>query len=155
MITVPWLIAALIFFSFSFVFWHFGNDPIRSYANRQQSETKDTDIEVELRTELFRRGYRYRLHPKIPGTRTRPDFAFMSRHVAVYVDSCFWHWCPQHGSLPEINAGWWGAKLLGNAERDRRHVRELRRLGWRVVRVWEHEDVGAAANRIEELLVGR
>jgi DNA mismatch endonuclease, patch repair protein len=115
----------------------------------RNTRQRDTELEVAIRKELFRRGYRYRIHPRLPGiTRARPDFAFMRQKVAVFVDGCFWHWCPKHGTLPEKNAGWWGAKLQENVERDRRHKRELRRGGWAVVRVWEHEDLARAARRI-------
>lgn len=116
---------------------------------------ENTNIEVAIRKQLFRAGLRYRLHPIIDGTRTRPDIAFIREKVAVFVDSCFWHWCPHHGTLPKVNAGWWGAKLQQNVERDRRHSRELRRKGWQVMRVWEHEDVSKAVRRISGVVLRR
>lgn len=69
----------------------------------------------------------------------RPDFVFRRERVAVFVDGCFWHGCPRHGTQPRGNAAFWRRKLAGNRERDRRVTRTLRRLGWRVVRIWEHE----------------
>jgi DNA mismatch endonuclease (patch repair protein) len=69
----------------------------------------------------------------------RPDFVFRERRVAVFVDGCFWHACPRHGTKPKGNAAFWRAKFRGNIARDRRDTRNLRRSGWRVVRLWEHE----------------
>lgn len=71
----------------------------------------------------------------LPG---RPDFAFPARRLAVFVDGCFWHGCPRHGTLPRGNRAFWRAKLARNRERDREVSAELRRRGWTVVRVWEH-----------------
>ena len=126
----------------------------KSAAKRMRNMAqRDTDIETNIRKALFRLGYRYRIHAQIAGiTRARPDFAFAREKVAVFVDGCFWHWCPRHGTLPKKNAGWWGRKLQENVERDRRHDRELQRAGWKVVRVWEHINVRTAASRVERLL---
>ena len=70
--------------------------------------------------------------------RVRPDFVFRSRRLVVFVDGCFWHGCPLHGTKPKGNAAFWRAKFRRNQERDRRDTRNLRRAGWRVVRLWEH-----------------
>ncbi len=69
----------------------------------------------------------------------RPDFVFRAVKTAVFVDGCFWHACPRHKRVPKDNRPFWKAKLERNVERDREVNRELRRRGWRVVRVWEHE----------------
>jgi DNA mismatch endonuclease (patch repair protein) len=69
----------------------------------------------------------------------RPDFVFTARRLAVFVDGCFWHGCPRHGTRPRGNAGFWRAKFRRNRERDRRDTRNLRRAGWKVLRLWEHE----------------
>lgn len=115
----------------------------------RNTRQRDTDLEVAIRKDLFRRGYRYRIHPRLPGiTRARPDFAFMREKVAVFVDGCFWHMCPKHGTLPEKNAGWWGAKLQENVERDLRHGQTLSAAGWLAVRIWEHEDLLPAVERV-------
>jgi DNA mismatch endonuclease (patch repair protein) len=74
---------------------------------------------------------------------------FVSARVAVFVDGCFWHRCPEHGSDPKANASWWKAKLDANVERDRRHDDALRVAGWNVIRVWEHEDPERAGDRVE------
>jgi len=71
--------------------------------------------------------------------RVRPDFIFAARRLAVFVDGCFWHGCPRHGTRPRGNAGFWRAKFRRNQERDRRNSRHLRRAGWKVLRLWEHE----------------
>lgn len=71
--------------------------------------------------------------------RVRPDFVFPRLRVAVFVDGCFWHGCPKHATWPKTRAAFWKAKIEGNRARDRRVNRELRKRGWTVVRVWEHE----------------
>ncbi|MBF0176970.1 MAG: very short patch repair endonuclease [Magnetococcales bacterium] len=78
----------------------------------------------------------YRVRPDLPGT---PDFAFIKGKVVVFVDGCFWHGCPIHYTAPVRNAEFWQKKLACNLERDRRVDEELAKMGWRVVRVWEHE----------------
>lgn len=71
--------------------------------------------------------------------RVRPDFVFRKQRIAVFVDGCFWHGCPRHGTKPKGNAGFWRNKFAANAARDRLVTRTLRRDGWRVLRIWEHE----------------
>jgi len=71
--------------------------------------------------------------------RVRPDFIFATRRLAVFVDGCFWHGCPRHGTRPQANAAFWRGKFRRNQSRDRRDTRRLRRAGWRVLRLWEHE----------------
>ncbi len=79
-----------------------------------------------------------------PARRVRPDIAFTARKVAVFVDGCFWHACPQHGSKPRSNEWYWGPKLLKNVERDRVNDAALILAGWTVVRLWEHVPVDEA-----------
>ena len=71
--------------------------------------------------------------------RVRPDFVFRARKLTVFVDGCFWHGCPRHFSQPRNNAAFWRKKIAANRTRDRLVTRTLRQLGWKVVRVWEHE----------------
>lgn len=78
----------------------------------------------------------WRRHPALLG---RPDFSFSQERLAVFVDGCFWHGCSQHGRLPKTNAAFWSAKIAANRARDARVTRTLRRSGWRVLRLWEHE----------------
>ena len=117
----------------------------RMRATRQ----RNTPAEVAIRTELHRRGLRFRLHCAVaPCIRSRPDIVFPRRRVAVFVDGCFWHCCPVHGTRPARNSSWWRAKLDANVERDRRTDAALQAAGWRVVRIWEHELPSEAADRI-------
>lgn len=101
----------------------------------------DTKPEVALRSELHRRGLRFRKdHPiRVEGRRPiRPDVVFTRARVAVFVDGCFWHRCPKHGNDPRSNSSYWGPKLARNVERDREVNTRLAAAGWRVVRIWEH-----------------
>ncbi len=119
----------------------------------RQTKRRDTAAEVALRKELFRRGLRYRVDMSIPDvTRSRPDIVFTSKKVAVFVDGCFWHSCPEHGTQPMANSEWWEAKLAANVKRDRRHDAELEAAGWTVLRFWEHDDPVGAADTVAEVL---
>jgi DNA mismatch endonuclease (patch repair protein) len=69
----------------------------------------------------------------------KPDFTFRRQRVAVFVDGCFWHGCPRHSNMPLNNRAFWERKLTANKERDRLVTKTLRRQGWRVIRVWEHD----------------
>lgn len=107
---------------------------------------RDTGVEIALRRELHRLGLRFRVnHRGLPGS---PDIAFTKARIAVFVDGCFWHRCPIHGTAPKNNASWWAAKLDGNVERDRRKDKDLEELGWIPIHVWEHEDPVAVAAEI-------
>lgn len=86
------------------------------------------------------------------GRRRRVDIVFSTARLAVFVDGCFWHSCPLHGSMPKNNADWWQQKLEANRRRDGDADSSLVANGWSVFRVWEHEDVRAAADRIEMLV---
>lgn len=102
---------------------------------------------------LHTKGLRYRVDLAIPGvTRARPDIVFRRECVAVFLDGCFWHSCPQHATTPKANGEWWRAKLRANVERDRRHDRDLRAAGWVVCRFWEHEDAAVVATEIERIV---
>jgi DNA mismatch endonuclease, patch repair protein len=91
---------------------------------------------------------RYRVDAVLPGMRRRADLLFASARVAVFVDGCFWHGCPEHGTMPKNNAAWWSAKIAANADRDRDTDRRLTAAGWAVLRIWEHEAPEGAADRI-------
>lgn len=120
----------------------------------QNARRRDTAPEMALRRELHSMGLRYRVDRAVlPGTR-RVDVAFMRAKVAVFVDGCFWHFCPLHRTLPKANARWWLNKLKANRQRDVDTNRRLRRAGWCVERIWEHERAELAAERISAL-VGR
>lgn len=107
---------------------------------------RDTAPEVALRRELHRLGLRFRLQDAaLPG---RPDVVLTRARIAVFVDGCFWHGCPQHGVTPKANRAFWAEKIAGNQARDRDRDARLTRLGWTALHVWEHEDPAAAAQRI-------
>jgi DNA mismatch endonuclease, patch repair protein len=111
---------------------------------------RDTAPELELRSELHRRGLRYRVDRRpLKGVPSRADLVFGPARVAVYVDGCFWHSCPEHGTMPRSNNEFWEEKLARNRERDAETNAALREAGWSVIRVWEHEDPLAAADRVE------
>ena len=120
-----------------------------------QSRT-DTVPEVALRSALHRRGLRFRKHIRpIPELRCSADAVFTVAKVAVFCDGCFWHGCPVHGTLPRANRDWWRDKLDRTVARDRRNDGALNDAGWIVVRVWEHEDMEAAASRIADIISER
>lgn len=109
---------------------------------------RDTGPEVRLRKALWSSGVRYRLRSQLPG---HPDLVFHRARVAVFVDGCFWHGCPQHFVQPRSNGDFWRTKLERNIARDREVDVELAQLGWKAVRVWEHEidaDPTAAAESV-------
>lgn len=111
---------------------------------------RDTWPELDVRRLLHGRGMRYRVSYPVPGlTRRSIDVAFTRARVAVFIDGCFWHGCPEHGTHPRANAAWWDAKLRRNAERDAETDRVLRASGWAVLRFWEHEDARLVADSVE------
>jgi DNA mismatch endonuclease, patch repair protein len=114
----------------------------------------DTAPEVALRKELHGRGFRYRVDFQLPihGRRRRADIAFTARRIAVFVDGCYWHACPVHGTWPAASSEWWRAKLEGNVRRDRDTDQRLAEAGWISLRFWEHDDPVAAADRVESVL---
>ena len=117
---------------------------------------RDTAPELALRSVLHRRGLRYRVQLHVPGNRRRRiDIAFTRVKVAVFVDGCFWHGCPEHGTRPVANSEWWDWKMQRNQNRDADTNRLLAEHGWVVVRVWEHEDPVEAAERVAEVVRSR
>lgn len=112
-----------------------------------------TTAELDLRRALHARGLRYRVdRPLLADKRRRADIVFGPARVAVFVDGCFWHGCPQHASWPTNNADFWQQKIDTNQRRDADTNTQLKATGWRVVRVWEHEDPSIAADQIEALV---
>ncbi|OJU41478.1 MAG: hypothetical protein BGN97_09890 [Microbacterium sp. 69-10] len=123
--------------------------------NMQANRRRDTKPELALRSVLHRAGFRYRVDYRIdlPGGRVRPDIVFTRKRIAVFVDGCFWHCCPEHGSQPSVNQPYWSPKLARNVERDARNTKLLREADWTVLRIWEHESVSSALNRVTEALM--
>lgn len=96
----------------------------------------DTTPEILLRKALWAEGLRYRLRNKLSG---HPDIVFIRQKVAIFVDGCFWHSCPLHGTKPKTNVSFWKEKLLMNRARDKRVNTTLRAEGWTVLRFWQHD----------------
>jgi DNA mismatch endonuclease, patch repair protein len=120
-------------------------------ANMRAIRRADTKPEIALRRALHRQGYRFRKDYRLDladGKRVRPDIAFTARRVAVFVDGCFWHACPEHGGKPANNVWYWEPKLRRNVERDRSADAALDAAGWSVVRIWEHETLEAAVTAV-------
>ena len=116
----------------------------------QAQRTRDTGPEIAVRRLLHAAGLRYRVdRPPLPGLRRRADLVFGPARVAVYVDGCFWHGCPDHGHTPRSNRDYWDPKLAANRARDRETDARLAAAGWAVVRAWEHEDPALVAARVQ------
>ena len=132
--------------------------PSSHEASRRMARVrqKGTRAEIDLRKVLYARGLRYRLQVALlKKPRRVADIVFPSARIAVFVDGCFWHGCPEHASWPKSNANFWREKIETNRSRDADTDRRLDALGWKVVRIWEHEDSSEAANRIAELVDAR
>lgn len=122
--------------------------------NMQANRRRDTKPELALRSALHQSGLRYRcgLRLDLPGGRVRPDIVFTRRKVAVFVDGCFWHSCPAHGSRPSVNQSYWSPKLTRNVERDAKNSELLHEAGWIVVRIWEHVPLAEAIDQVRRAL---
>ncbi|WP_131733480.1 very short patch repair endonuclease [Gordonia paraffinivorans] len=119
--------------------------------SRQKS--KNTAPEIAVRRCLHERGFRYRIDVKLePDLRTRADLAWKGLKLAVFIDGCFWHGCPQHATRPAANREWWAKKLDTNIARDRRTDDALRSRGWVVRRFWEHQTPEEIADKIVETI---
>ena len=109
---------------------------------------RDTKPEIEVRRLLHAAGLRYRVDFAPLGGRRRADIVFTRKRVAVFVDGCFWHGCPQHATLPKLNADYWLPKLRRNVERDRETDAALKAAGWTVLRFWEHQAPETVASTV-------
>lgn len=119
------------------------------------TKRRDTKPELALRSALHALGLRFFVDRPIPGTRRRADIVFPTERIAVYVDGCFWHSCPEHGTIPKQNQQWWVDKLAANKRRDAETDSALQASGWAVLRFWEHDDSLAAAERVREVVLQR
>ncbi|MCC0098012.1 very short patch repair endonuclease [Streptomyces flavotricini] len=116
---------------------------------------RDTSPEVAVRKLLHAAGLRYRLQRKVPGMSRRTiDIAFPGVRVAVFLDGCFWHGCPQHATSPKANSEWWRVKLDRNVARDLETTAHLQAAGWLVLRFWEHEPPEDVAMRVSQVVRG-
>ena len=115
-------------------------------------KSKDTGIEKALRSALWIRGHRFRVHQDIFG---KPDIIFLKQKIAIFCDGCFWHGCPICKKYPESNKEFWTKKFEINQRRDKEVTKKLRKKGWMVLRFWGHEiknDIDKVVIRIEEIL---
>ena len=105
------------------------------------------------RSALHRKGLRFRVDAKpVKELNRRTDIVFRSAKLAVFVDGCFWHSCPIHGTQAKANAEFWRKKIKRNQERDVDTTKCLKRAGWKVIRVWEHEDPERASEKIYNIV---
>lgn len=121
-------------------------------ATMKANRRVDTRPEALLRSALHQQGLRFRkdVYLRVGDVRTKADIVFRPRRIAVYLDGCFWHSCPEHGQLPRANRAYWKPKLERNVRRDEEVTRALEVDGWTVIRIWEHEPIDLAAQRIYE-----
>lgn len=121
------------------------------------NKRRDTAIELEIRRRLHATGLRYRVDFAADPSdrRRRADIVFTRAKVAVFVDGCFWHGCPEHYVEPKANVEYWRPKIARNIERDIESTDRLSSAGWQVIRIWEHEDPANATSRISTLVRSR
>jgi DNA mismatch endonuclease (patch repair protein) len=114
----------------------------------------DTKPEIAVRSALHAAGLRFRKSLRVIAgeVKVRPDVVFTRARIAVFIDGCYWHCCPDHGTQPRRNEDYWSAKLAGNVARDRRVDEALRSDGWTVIRAWEHEPPQLAVRRVLDVL---
>jgi DNA mismatch endonuclease (patch repair protein) len=120
----------------------------------QGNRRSDTAPELALRRRLHGEGLRFRKDALVVAgdAKTRADVVFSRQRVAVFLDGCYWHGCPEHCRMPTRNRAYWQAKIARNVSRDERLTEALQAEGWRVLRVWEHEPVEEAAARVKHAL---
>jgi DNA mismatch endonuclease, patch repair protein len=122
----------------------------------RSNKGRDTAPELALRRAVHALGLRYRVSARpLPGVRRTADLVFTRARVAVFLDGCFWHGCPEHHTVAATNAGYWRDKVTRNRARDAETDRLLAEAGWLAVRVWEHEEPLEAAARVAQVVSGR
>ena len=120
------------------------------------NKSRDTRPELLVRSLVHRRGFRYRISARpLPELRRTADLVFRPTRVAVFIDGCYWHGCPQHYKEPKTNTDYWRAKITANSQRDRQTDELLSEASWLVLRFWEHEDPNEVADAIAAAVKGR
>ncbi|MDT5120672.1 MAG: mismatch endonuclease, patch repair protein [Acidobacteriota bacterium] len=117
--------------------------------------SKNSTLERVVRSELHKRGLRFRVHYPLIG---KPDIVFVHPRVAVFIDSCFWHGCPEHLRMPQSNKSYWTHKIERNIKRDAEVNEAYKQTDWEILRFWEHEIKGnliQCVNQIEEIVSDR
>lgn len=114
------------------------------------NKRKDTSIELAIRRRLHASGVRYRVDHPVDASdrRRRADIVFTRARIAIFIDGCFWHGCPEHYVEPKANSEYWRPKITRNRERDLDSTQRLQEAGWKVMRFWEHEDPDLVAAEI-------
>ena len=113
------------------------------FSKKKRSEimgkvkNKDSKIETDFRKALWKKGFRYRKN--VTNYFGKPDLVLKKHKTVIFIDSCFWHGCKKHRPLPTTNRKFWKNKINRNKERDREVSKYYRKLGWKIIRVWEHE----------------
>lgn len=122
----------------------------------RSNKGRDTKPEVALRSAVHRLGLRYRVSVRpLKDLRRTADLVFPQAKVAVFLDGCFWHGCPEHHTVAVTNAQFWADKVTGNTARDRNTDQRLAEAGWVSIRIWEHEDPHVAALRVRDAVLAR
>ncbi len=120
------------------------------------AKPRDTVPEKALRSALFKKGVRYKIDARpVKELNRRADIVFRSAKVAIFVDGCFWHGCPIHGTQAKANAEFWKNKIKQNQIRDEDTNKQLKKAGWRVIRVWEHKNPEKASQKIYNIIMKR
>jgi len=115
----------------------------------QNTRGRDTSTELAVRSAVHARGLRYRVCRRpVPTLSRTADLVFSRARVAVFVDGCYWHGCPLHFRVPATNSSYWQAKIEGNRVRDVSTDRVLAENGWTVIRIWEHDPLAEATERV-------
>ena len=125
-------------------------------ASMRANRSRDTKPELRVRRLLHARGLRYKVAKRpIPALRRTADLVFSGPRVAVFIDGCYWHGCPEHFTMPTTNSDYWSTKIGRNQARDRETTSRLEDRGWLVLRFWEHETPAAVAEEIGRLVRAR
>jgi DNA mismatch endonuclease (patch repair protein) len=115
----------------------------------QGNKSRDTAPELAVRQRLHAAGLRFRVdYRPEPSLRRTADIVFTKQRIAVFIDGCYWHACPEHGTVARANATYWSDKLERNVARDTDTTERLRAVGWTVLRFWEHEDPDVVATTV-------
>ncbi|MXV99287.1 MAG: very short patch repair endonuclease [Acidimicrobiaceae bacterium] len=119
----------------------------------QGNRSRDTKPELAVRSAVHRRGIRFRVsvRPQPELARTA-DMVLRKSRIAVFVDGCFWHGCPDHWTQPATNSQYWANKITDNTRRDTETTAYLQQAGWTVLRFWEHEDPEAVADQVQQAM---
>ena len=116
----------------------------------QGNRSRDTKPEMAVRSAVHRRGIRFRVATRPePELRRTADLVLRKTKIAVFVDGCYWHGCPEHHTQPATNSEYWAAKIARNIERDAETTAYLNQAGWKVLRFWEHEDAEEVADKVQ------